>query len=88
MKKRLSEAEYKEVAQYIRTMGECYWEAFRMTTGHFPKNGKTIRRLLALNRAWMEFDYAMEDEFFRDFPEKKLAEYRPPITREGRDYGE
>lgn len=76
MKKRLSDYEYLALAREIRAMRDNYWRAFRIMTGHFPKNGRAIRRLLALNIALMNLDYQVETEFFKDFPDKKLSDYR------------
>ena len=76
MKKRLSAEEYYEVAAKIKEMHDTYWQVFRMTTGHFPKNDRTIRNLLALNVALMKLDYQLEHEFFKDYPDKNLQDYR------------
>ena len=76
MKERLSEDEYLVLAKEIKTMQDNYWRVFRMMTGHFPKNERTIQNLIALNVAIMKLDYQVEHEFFQDFPEKNLQDYR------------
>ena len=76
MKKRLSAEEYHEIAADIRTMNDTYWRVFRMVTGHFPKSDRTIQNLIALNVAIMKLDYQLEHEFFKDFPDKNLQDYR------------
>ena len=76
MKKRLSESEYLALADEICSLRDNYWRVFGMTTGHFPKNSETIRYLLSLDTAIMKLDYQLEDEFFKDFPDKKLNDYR------------
>ena len=76
MKKRLSESEYLALANEIRSLRDNYSRVFNMVTGHFPKSDKTIQYLLSLNVAIMKLDYQLEDEFFKDFPDKKLSDYR------------
>lgn len=76
MKTRLSAEEYREVASKIKIMQDTYWQVFRMVTGHFPKSDRTIQNLIALNVAIMKLDYQMEDEFFKDFPDMDLQDYR------------
>ena len=76
MKDRLSEDQYMALAKEIKTMQDTYWRVFRMMTGHFPKSEKAIQYLIALNVAIMKLDYQVEHEFFRDFPDKNLQDYR------------
>lgn len=76
MKERLSEDEYMVLANEIKTMQDNYWRVFRMMTGRFPKSERTIQNLIALNVALMKLDYQVEHEFFQDFPEKNLRDYR------------
>ena len=76
MKTRLSAEEYHEVAAKIKTIHDTYWQVFRIVTGHFPKSDSTIQNLIALNVAIMKLDYQLEDEFFKDFPDKNLQDYR------------
>lgn len=76
MKTRLSESEYLAVASEMRSLQDTYWRVFRMMTGHFPKSDKTIQNLIALNVAIMKLDYQLEHEFFKDFPDKNLRDYR------------
>ena len=76
MKERLSEDEYLVLAKELKTMQDNYWRVFRMMTGRFPKSERTIQNLIALNVALMKLDYQVEHEFFRDFPEKNLQDYR------------
>ena len=76
MKQRLSESEYLAVASEMRSLQDTYWRVFRMMTGHFPKSDKTIQDLIALNVAIMKLDYQLEHEFFKDFPDKNLRDYR------------
>ena len=75
MKARLSVNEYNEIGEYLKTMTETYWEVFRLVTGHFPKNSKTIKNLLALDVALRKLSHQMEEEFFEDNPTLGLRDY-------------
>lgn len=76
MKERLSEDEYLVLANELKTMQNNYWRVFRIMTGRFPKSERTIQNLIALNVALMKLDYQVEDEFFKDFPDRELRDYR------------
>ena len=75
MKTRLSPSEYNSVANDLKTMKDIYWEVFRAMTRRFPKNSRTIKKLLKLDRSLTELYYQTEDEFFKDYPEKELKDF-------------
>ena len=75
MKQHLTVSEYQEIASRVRLMQELYWDIFRGMTGRFPKNGKTIRKLLRLDATITSLYYQMEYEFFQDYPEKELKDF-------------
>ena len=72
---RLSGEEYKNLAQEIKLMQEIYWDVFRAVRGRYPKNSKIMKKLLALDGALYELYYQMEQEFFKDYPDKELRDY-------------
>lgn len=69
--KRLSPDEYHEVAAKIRAMKDIYWDVFHDMTGRFPKNSRTIRKLLKLDDAITSLYYQAESEYFKDNPDDK-----------------
>ena len=75
MKQYLTVEEYQEIANRIKLMQELYWDIFHGLTGRFPKNGKTIQRMLKLDKTISSLYYQVEDEFFRDYPEKELKDF-------------
>ena len=72
---RLSKEQYKSVADKLRTMQRIYWDTFHMVSGNFPKNGKAVRALLAIDKDITRLYYQMQEEFFKDYPEEELSDY-------------
>jgi hypothetical protein len=76
IKVRLSKEQYATIAQNIKTMREIFWDSFLIVKGQFPKNDKTMRSFWDLERNLSRTYYQMEREFFRDYPDAKVSDYR------------
>ena len=72
MKPRLSNEDYCVLAHMLITSRELQSDMFHMVEGKFPKRSKTIKKLLKLESAISALYDQLEDEFFRDYPEKEV----------------